>query len=309
MGLYEDEQVWQKNWDRSTKRLLSLYKEAFTDILNELLQVAGKDISELTVKEETAILAQIARRLEELEEENKKWVKEEITKAFIVGQASSLTQLGYAASLEQAMKQVTTSAYSKRTLEAIMADTFNDLLYATQNTNKRTKKLVKDTFSMAFRQKRIQNTGRRELTKEISQTLSKQFIKEQLRNDGFVGIVDSANRKWTLNNYVKMATQTKIQDTFRQGVVFEAIERGHDLAYISDHNAKDACSKFEGLVISLTGQTEGYPSLDDIKGHFGSDIFHPFCKHKIRTVRHEGLIPQNIKNKNEVNRKNVSRII
>lgn len=309
MSVYQEEKVWEKHWDMSTARLLGYYKQAFAAILQDFLIVAGRDLSTLTAAEEAMLLAQIAQQIKQLEKKNKAWVEKEIMKAFYVGQASGLTQLGYASSLNQAMKNITKNQFSKRTIDAVMTDTFNDLLYATENTDKRTKKLVKDTFSSAFRQKRIQNIGRDTLTREITQTLSKEFINESLRNDAFVGIVDKANRKWKLEDYVKMATQSKIQDSFRQGVIVESIERGYDLAYISDHSATDNCRKYEGLIVSLTGQTPGYPSLDDIRSNFGNEIFHPNCKHKLRPVRTAELIPANVKAKNEVNRKNVSSIL
>jgi hypothetical protein len=54
--------------------------------------------------------------------------------------------------------------------------------------------------------------------------------------------------------------------------------RGHDLAIISGNTAGcEACAPWEGVVVSIDGATEGYPTLDEAEG---DGLFHPNCGHQ-----------------------------
>jgi hypothetical protein len=309
MGFYEDEEMWEKNWDKSTKNLVNNYKKAFQDVLLELISLIGMENSELSLKKQREILLFITQVITELEKQNQDWVEDEIAKAFILGQAATLMQIGIAKDLKTASKTISESGYKKYVLDAVISDTMEDLLAATENTDKRTKKMVRDVFSEVMKQQRIQNKGRKTIEKEVGQILSKKIIEEQMKKNAFIGIVDKSGRKWQLEKYISMAVRTKILESYRQGVITEALERGIDTVYISVNNAKDDCVKFEGILLSLTGATPNLPRIDDLRRTYSNSIFHPNCKHQIRVIRNLDLLPDNVKALNKKNRKNISKIL
>jgi hypothetical protein len=300
MGTYEEERVWERHWDKSVKNLLKQYSEAFNRVLRMLYDLTGEELSKLDKKREKEILLMIAANVAALQDYTEEWILAEITTAFAVGQASAMVAIGLAGSIKEGMENLPKSTYANRVLESVLQDTMEDLLYATEHTNKRTKRLIRDVFSQSLKQKAIENQGLRTVEKEIKEVLTKKFLEERLKKEGFVGIISKNGKKWQLNTYIEMAVRTKYQESFREGAVSTAIEKGHDIAYISDHNTDcEKCRKYEGLIISLTGKTPGYPKLDDIRASEKHELFHPRCKHKIRSVRKLELIPPNVREKNE----------
>jgi hypothetical protein len=98
-----------------------------------------------------------------------------------------------------------------------------------------------------------------------------------------------------------MVTRTKMLEAFSEGQRVQAVEMGIDLAIISSHGAKDACRHFEGQVISMTGQTEGFLTYDELRR--SNLIFHPNCKHRITPVRSLDLLPEAVRRKYEEGKK------
>jgi hypothetical protein len=55
------------------------------------------------------------------------------------------------------------------------------------------------------------------------------------------------------------------------------LENGRDLVKVSTHpNACEKCRPWEGKVLTLTGKTPGYPTLQEAKD---TGLFHPRCEH------------------------------
>lgn len=303
MGIYEEERVWERHWDRRTENLLEQYKIAFHRILMSLFDLSGEELTNINKKKERELLILIASSMAELSEYTEEWIATEIALAFLVGQAASLVTTGEVKTIKEGIKKIEPikkSVYAKSVLDNVLQDTMEDLLYATEHTEMKTKRLIRDVFNEVMKQKTIENQGLRTMEKEIKKTLERKIIEQRLEKEGKVAIIDKSGKKWSLEVYLEMAIRTKIQESFRQGTVTAAIERGHDLAYISDHNTDcDKCRKYEGLIISLTGKTKGLPTLDSIRASEKHLLFHPRCRHKIYSVKKLEYIPQNVKAKNE----------
>jgi hypothetical protein len=310
MGIYEEEKVWEKHWDKSIENLLNEYQKAFRRILYSLYELSGEELTKLNKKKERELLLFIASSISELQEFTEEWIAAEITTAFAVGQAAQMVTTNEAKTIKEGMKQIKKSVYAKKVLDSVLQDTFDDLLYATQHTENRTKRMVRDVFSQVMKQQTMENQGLRTMEKEIKKVLEKKVIEDRLKKEGLVAIVDASGKKWKTNVYLEMAVRTKIQESFRQGTISAAVEKGHDIAYVSSHNTDcEKCKKYEGLIISLTGKTEGFPTLDSIRSSENHQLFHPRCRHKIRSVRTYELIPNDVKEKNEKAKKNVEDLL
>jgi len=70
-------------------------------------------------------------------------------------------------------------------------------------------------------------------------------------------------------------------NTYNQGAVNGMLGRGMDLAEITSYSGCqcDICLEWEGEIVSLTGKTEGYRTLDDA---YNAGVFHPNCKHRFK---------------------------
>lgn len=99
-------------------------------------------------------------------------------------------------------------------------------------------------------------------------------LETALRSSGHTGFVDKAGRQWTLANYAEMAIQTITRQAASEGLKNRMLQQGYDLIFIPAHvHAQDSCSKYEGKVWSLNGNTPGYPVIDRLCP------WHPRCRH------------------------------
>ena len=182
-------------------------------------------------------------------------------------------------------------------MEALVNDTYNDLLIATQNTEKKIKQLVRSVVSDTIRVKALEQLGRKTTRNAVVEKLTQQGLSRKLTDEAWVGIIDKAGRRWNLSTYAEMVVRTKLQQAHVEGVRVETLERGVDLAVISSHGAKDACASYEGMVISINGQTPGYKTYQELRQ--GGKIFHPNCKHHISPIRDVKLLPDSVRQKHE----------
>jgi len=62
-----------------------------------------------------------------------------------------------------------------------------------------------------------------------------------------------------------------------EGTANRLVEQGHDLVKVSTHiGACELCQPWQGKILSITGKTEGYPTLEEAKA---AGLFHPNCRH------------------------------
>ncbi len=96
---------------------------------------------------------------------------------------------------------------------------------------------------------------------------------------GITGFVDRAGRRWDLASYVEMATRTATARAALQGHIDRQTEIGNDLVMVSSIGTTcPICAQWQGKVLSISGKTPGYSSLDNAKA---AGLFHPNCKHTI----------------------------
>lgn len=188
--------------------------------------------------------------------------------------------------------QIVSNQESDRYVRALFEDTYTDILLATQNTQASTKKVVREIVSDTLQYHSLRDSNSSSMADELYKRLSKKGLSERIIDDGFVGIVDRSGRKWDLETYSNMVSKTKVEQAYREGEQQLAKEFGVDLGVISSHGATDACANWEGVVVSMNGETEGYPSLEDVVGT--NEVFHPNCEHNVHPIRSLDQLPQHL---------------
>jgi hypothetical protein len=72
-----------------------------------------------------------------------------------------------------------------------------------------------------------------------------------------------------------MVARTTTMEAHLQGTANRLVEQGHDLVKVSTHRgACELCQPWQGKILSITGKTEGYPTLEEAKA---AGLFHPNC--------------------------------
>lgn len=286
------------NYEKDVNELARIYRHGIKEVILilEELSTRGKD-KEISRKQMNATLAQLSVLLKEIDNDAEAWVKEQITKAFKNGQAEAVIAAAQAKTMEEAVKIATMSALAKQTIEVMIADTFEDLLYANQKMKRETVKMVRSIVSEQMKMKAAEGMGRRTTRKAIVEALTKKEIRERFDVEGNIAIIDKLGRRWKLETYAEMVTRTKMLQTHIEGTRIEALARDIDLAIISSHGATDACSNFEGQIISLNGMTDGFPTYESLRR--SNLIFHPNCKHKVTPIRDINLLPPSVRQQYE----------
>lgn len=153
---------------------------------------------------------------------------------------------------------------------------------------------------------RLQKVGMdTERIKVLQQRTTQKAIKETLQREAQIGLVDAQGKRWKVGHYVQTTLKSDLNDAYLAGVSSIARNYGSDLAVISSHNAKDDCRKWEGVVVSLNGETPGYLTLGDAKR--SKEIFHKNCQHSVHLIRNEKLLHADDLRKHRVNEANIKK--
>lgn len=285
-------------YDRDVNKLMKAYKNALVEVSDRVGTLATLPLSAIDRQQSASLVAQITFILDDLDHTTLAWSKETITAGFDRGYASKIISTANAAdTVGEAAKLARFSTLNKGTVDALIADTYNDLLAATHNTKVRIKNIVRRVTSEQMISKASQQLGRKTTNRAIINQLTKSGLSKTILADGWVGITDKAGRRWKLNTYVDMVSRTKLHQAYIEGVKRKGDDRGYDLAVISSHGAKDGCSMYEGAIVSMSGNTPGYPTYDDMLS--SGVIFHPNCKHSVSLIRSPDLLPDEVRRKAE----------
>ncbi len=84
--------------------------------------------------------------------------------SYVDGIANTIYMLTDSITLLEASKHAKFSLFNTNTIEAIVSDTFEDLLFATNNTSRNIKKLVRSVAMETMQIGTIRNQGRRNMT-------------------------------------------------------------------------------------------------------------------------------------------------
>lgn len=285
----DDRKIPEPTYHRDKDRLIKDIDAAYTAMYDYLVSELSFNPAQPKIIRELQILKQMDVWLADMDAQVREGVEALITKTFTQGQAYHLLSISQVSNWNEALAAASFNVLQKSKIEALYADTYQDILLATNNTKQSVKKVVRDTVRKVAQYNSLKNTNYTEQAEQLAKELSKKGLSESVKKEGFVGIVDKKGRKWDLRTYSNMVIKTKVNQAHIEGIRHEATETGCDLAIISSHGAEDACSKWEGVIISLTGANEGFPTYED--GRKTQEIWHPNCEHTLHPVRSLDLLP------------------
>jgi len=116
----------------------------------------------------------------------------------------------------------------------------------------------------------------REMQKEMLSRVAKE-------TPGFQ-FIDVAGRKWKSNNYFKMLTKTITLNVSRDTYAETTTQAGYDVHVIEGNvipTSHEACRKWAGKLVSMTGATPGLPTISQA---IAEGLYHPNCRHYTAVV-------------------------
>jgi hypothetical protein len=113
-----------------------------------------------------------------------------------------------------------------------------------------------------------------------------QMVLDDLAEKGITGFIDSAGRGWSLESYAEMAVRAGTMQASVQGHMDTLQANGLDLVIVSaDGSPCELCAPWEGEVLSISGETPGYPTVEDCEA---AGWGHPNCRHTLSAYQ-EGV--------------------
>lgn len=260
----------QKNLIRKVKLLSSIFVKSKKAITARLLES-----DDYTVLEKERILREIDEELNNLADKSSSWFRNNLKGAYkegssdIVGYLKSIgvTQMVYTPYDEQVVQNIIDNA------TVGMQDAISGLKRSTSSILKKT---TQEKLKAIIADGKVSSETLRGIKADLVDYISKRGIT----------LKDGAGRQWTPEAYAEMMARTESMNTYNQGAINQMLYRDLDLAYITSYASCqcDICQQWEGKVVSLTGKTPGFPTLDDA---YAEGMFHPNCKHRLRPYKEE----------------------
>lgn len=278
--------------DRELKRLIELYLQAETDIINEIARLRSRGLADYHAE---AALERVQAILHKLENDGWTYVPRMIEAQFYVHHPESRKAL----ELPETPEKHLLGYKNARALTGEQLNIVQLLTTSAMATLTEANLTVTETLEEALLGRRRDDLFRRigmertALMQAAGQGVYKalpDFV-VALRQDGVTAFIDKAGRKWNLHTYGSMVLRT----TSRQAEVLSILTEspGHDLFQISKHGTTcPVCAPLEGRVYSKSGTDPDFPPLAAAFGKVdknGPDTLknswlnlHPNCLHQLR---------------------------
>ena len=254
----------QRLSEAQARRLIQLYSDAERKILAEYNKalLKGNDLKNLN-----ALRENVAAIRKDLLEGGRTWCEEAIPELY---QAAMVE-------VDRGFAQIAFGAIHREAMVVLAENTYQRLVDVDAVIGRR----VDDVYrNLALESIRGDVAGY-----QTWQQTAKRY-REALADKGITGFKDASGREWNMKSYTEMVARTTTREVMINGTANRLLEHGQDLAEITGGTAKntcDICRAWVGRVVSLTGKTPGYPTLDDARA---AGLFHPRCTHNIATAAH-----------------------
>ena len=266
-----------KELEKKIEKLIALYLAANDEFINLIINGMAVEYptDSVHVQSMTSMLNRITSLSNTLKNSSKPKVESVITAAYESGYLNASSNLGGGTEVKFTDTQ-------QATLDKLMTDTYNDMLIAAKYMSESAKRFVRVKTSQVMQLQQALRQGNKSLAYSLARQLEAGKLGKDASTQAFTGIVDKAGRRWNLKTYSEMVVRTKVQQAHIYGTAQQGHEMGYHLFIISSHNALDACSHWEGKIISVGESIDGYPSYEELAA--SNEIFHPNCKHHITPI-------------------------
>lgn len=264
--------------------LVELYQKTYSDVISDI-----EDATTFGKIRKFAVITQINKRLEELGVDANKWFEEEIPQYYRDG--ANHAQQDLKALGVDITKASSTALINSEAIRALVDDASLSFAEALKGVSRSANRVLSDALKQQLNFIIAEGRLTGDTRKAVSATVEK-----RLRDEGLTALtgVDKNGRAFNikLDNYARMLVRTKAVEARNQGLANRMLSSGYDLVQVSSHGSQhQACRKWEGAVLSLTGETSVGTELEGgikVEGTYAqalSDgLFHPNCKHSINVL-------------------------
>mgnify|MGYP005848152099 CR=1 FL=1 len=253
----------------ASKEMGKAYQQAYARLMT-LLVVSKKTVKYGTYAYQSQLLKHVARELSSLKRDAGK-----VLNAALKRIAKYATDVAIA-DLEAVGSDLTKAEnwhydYNMKYVQQVFADSFKHIAAQTDKMAASVKDDLRNDAMKVFRRAAVEGLTRRQAYQALRG--------EMLERDPEFSFVDKKGRKIDASQYFDMLTKTVMASSWNECYANTLVNEGQDLVKVSPNGATDECRRWEGKVLSLTGATPGYTTVDEARAT--KEVFHPRCKHRL----------------------------
>lgn len=256
--------------NQTLSNVTEFYKKAYKNIIEEILTA-----TDFGVYNRKQILNQIEKILQDLGVDIQKFIETEIPKFYKTGADNAVAQLksaGFNVEVPSGFNRI-----HKEAVNNLIDDIGQSFAESITGVKRSAEQLLGKAVREMISYKMAEGVTKGSALKEV-----RNAVKGILQEQGLDSLIDKGGRSWTLDRYSEMLIRTKSVEARNRGFINRVLENGYDLVQVSDHVGEcELCRPWEGRILSLTGQTKGYPTLQEAESN---GLFHPNCRHAINTI-------------------------
>lgn len=250
----------------ATEQLLVIYQQASQELVIKAVEASGRG-AKGTAAYYRSLWAQVEGKIRTLDMAVNSYSKQVIPLAYSYGvneAVKGLLKLGIQAKGFDAFQKLHESSIK------ILVENLNDNLVEANH-------LMGRRIRDEWRKAQLEAITRKQATGETIQQASKSFT-QQIAEKGLGSFKDSMGRVWQIDRYAEMVVRSVTREATNAGLMAQLRALDYDLVQMSSHSSPcPICAPLEGRVYSLSGKTEGYPTIDKAYGEYAN--IHPYCKH------------------------------
>ena len=252
----------------NAQEILDVYENAYAKIIVQI-QTAKKNVSYATYAKQTQLLKQIGSEIDKLKGQMATKLNEAIKEVALYGTTVAITDLQV---LNATMNYAENwhKEFNADYAEQAFKDNYSHIAAQTQRMKHSVKMLMREESAKVFRRASVEGLTRKEAYSALQ--------KEIMLKDPTFQFVDRRGRNWNSKTYFEMLSKTVMANSLNESYLNTLVNEGQDLVKVSSHGATDRCRSWEGKILSITGATTGYVTIEQARA--SGDIFHPRCKHR-----------------------------
>ena len=284
---------WEDEERRLGDRLIRLYEQAEREIVAHIqrMTASGADPAK-TISQLSRQRRQVEGILAQLRKQSASWAEKAVKASYNSGVDAAQEQLaaeGVVLADFGAIHQAAVSVYAEKTYSRL-ADACS---------------VAGRTTMDIYRAASLEASMLGAVAGYETWQQARRKILEEVTGKGIVGFVDRAGKKWSMRAYAEMLARTSLMEIHNEAQWREFRAHDEDLVVISFHTGTcPRCAPWAGRVLSLTGQTPGYPTLDDAKA---GGLFHPRCRHASALyIPDEGETPEETERRMSAHRQEIT---
>lgn len=256
--------------EKVVREMMRDYEAAYDRILGKLTKARLSQNFVQTAKQ-AQLLKQIGKILDDFNGKAGDRLQKALEMAAQIASDAAQGDIEAMAANELTHSKTWFADYNTQYVESIVSDSMQHIAGQTDRMKQSVKTMLRDEATAIFRRAATEGVPIRKAYRMLRNEMATKMPDFQ-----FIG---KSGRRWDSKDYFEMLTRTVMSQTANEVYTNTLTAEGHDLVKVSVQGAKDACRKWEGKVLSLTGKTKGYKTLAEAKA--SNEVLHPRCRHTL----------------------------